>query len=82
MITDTELKIKGLTVLTECLGPVEAEKFISLLLREPFDYTKWQRRLWQREKVERLSRNAMKYRRHTEGQKFDAALPRRRKRQG
>ena len=41
MITDTELKLKGITVLTDALGNVGMEKFISLLLREPFDYTKW-----------------------------------------
>ena len=32
----------GIQVLVEKLGKVEAEHFVSLLLREPFDYTKWQ----------------------------------------
>ena len=42
MITDEELKIEGLKALTEALGDVQAEKFIALIMRSPFDYTKWQ----------------------------------------
>jgi len=41
MITDTEIKVKGLEILTDSLGLVEAERFIALIQREPFDYTKW-----------------------------------------
>lgn len=40
--TDTEIKLKGMEALISALGEVEAEKFISLILREPFDYTEWQ----------------------------------------
>ena len=39
MITNTEIKIKGLQILTELLGEREAERFIALIQREPFDYT-------------------------------------------
>jgi hypothetical protein len=46
MMTDTELKIKGFNTLVDTLGEVEAERFISLILREPFDYTKWQKHLF------------------------------------
>jgi hypothetical protein len=41
MMTDTEIKSKGLQILTKHLGNIEAEKFIALIQREPFDYTKW-----------------------------------------
>ena len=60
MITDTEVKIKGVRALTESLGKVGAERFIALIQREPFDYTKWQRSLWEGLSVEEISRNAMK----------------------
>jgi hypothetical protein len=33
-------------VLSEMLGPVDAERFIVLLRREPFDYTKWRENLY------------------------------------
>jgi hypothetical protein len=37
MLTDTVQKIKGFNTLVDTLGEVEAERFISLILREPFD---------------------------------------------
>ena len=59
MITNTEVKMKGIKALTESLGNVDAERFITLIQREPFDYTKWQRTLWEGESVADISRNAM-----------------------
>ncbi|MBE0436865.1 MAG: hypothetical protein IBX56_13790, partial [Methylomicrobium sp.] len=41
MITDTEIRTKGMQILSDYLGDVEAERFIALIQREPFDYTKW-----------------------------------------
>jgi hypothetical protein len=40
-ITDTEIKIKGMDALIAALGEVHAEKFVTLVNREPFDYTAW-----------------------------------------
>lgn len=59
MINDTEIKLKGLKVLTEHLGDVEAEKFITLIQREPFDYTKWRQGLDEEWSIEDISRKAM-----------------------
>ena len=63
MITDTEIKRQGIKALSDNLGLVETEKFIALLLREPFDYTKWQKNLFPDISPETLSKEAMKYRR-------------------
>lgn len=60
MITDTEIKINGVQALTKSLGSVGAERFIALIQREPFDYTKWQRTLWEDQSIEEISRTAMK----------------------
>ena len=62
MITDEELKVKGLKVLTEVLGDVQAEKFIALIIRAPFDYTEWHRKLWIEKSVEEISDAAMELR--------------------
>ena len=62
MITDTEIKIRGVRVLMESLGEIEAERFISLIQREPFDYTKWQRSLWAEKTVAEISSAAMRFR--------------------
>ncbi len=59
MITDTEIKQRGIKALIADLGNVQAARFISLIIREPFDYTKWQRNLWTDESVEALSKKAM-----------------------
>ena len=59
MITDTEIRIKGLNALAESLGDVEAERFISLIQREPFDYTKWRQGLDEELSIEEISKKAM-----------------------
>ena len=59
MRTDTEIRVDGLHALVEVLGAVEAERFINLILREPFDYTKWQRHLWRDRNVVEISKAAM-----------------------
>ena len=64
MMTDTELKVKGFNTLVDTLGEVEAERFISLILREPFDYTKWQKHLWENRSVEEISKSAMRQRKN------------------
>ena len=40
-MTDTLLKTKAMDVLVKNLGVVETERFIALVLKEPFDYTEW-----------------------------------------
>jgi hypothetical protein len=59
MSTDTEVRIRGLRALVEALGTVDAERFIALVLREPFDYTQWQRQLWTEKTVDEISQAAM-----------------------
>jgi len=62
MLTDIEIRKKGLRVLIDALGNVNAEKFISLIIKEPFDYTIWQSTLWNEKSVNQLSEQAMSYR--------------------
>ena len=62
MSTDTELRVKGLRALSDVLGQVEAERFVTLLLREPFDYTKWRSDLWADKTVGEISKAAMRHR--------------------
>ncbi len=60
-ITDNEIKLQGLDALISSLGEVQAERFITLMLREPFDYTEWQAKLWSDKSIEELSNMAMSY---------------------
>ena len=43
MMNTMEVIDKGMKCLSEQLGIIEAEQFISVIIRERFDYTKWQR---------------------------------------
>jgi len=61
-ITDTEVKQKGLGALIDALGEVDAERFIMLLNREPFDYTQWQKNIYSNLDVHELSKRAMQSR--------------------
>lgn len=62
MKTDTIVKQEGMDALISKLGYVDAERFIVLITREPFDYTKWRNQnLDEPLSVRQLSRKAMKY---------------------
>lgn len=63
MMTDSEIRVNGIKVLAESLGAVEGERFIALLSREPFDYTRWQRTLFEGQSVEALNDAAVAHRR-------------------
>ena len=54
------LRNQGMRVLINNLGQVEAQRFISLIIRDPFDYTEWQRGLFDAMSVKELSSLAMK----------------------
>ena len=54
------LRSEGMKVLINYFGRVEAERFISLIIREPFDYTEWQKDLFNNLSVKELSNIAMK----------------------
>ncbi|QAT61979.1 hypothetical protein EQM13_10470 [Acidilutibacter cellobiosedens] len=59
MRTDAVIRQEGMDVLIEKLGKVDAERFITLIIREPFDYTKWQENLFEDLTVRELSEKAM-----------------------
>lgn len=62
MKTDTVIKQEGMNALISKLGYVDAEKFIVLITKEPFDYTKWrEEHLDQNMDVRSLSKKAMEY---------------------
>ena len=58
-ITDSEIKQRGLGALMNALGEVNAERFITLLNRDPFDYTAWQRNNFEDKDIRQLSADAM-----------------------
>ena len=64
MRTDTVLRCDGMKVLTQHLGIVEAERFVTLIQREPFDYTEWRQRLFDDVPVDKFLEDAKRYSEH------------------
>ena len=62
MDTDTVIRNKGTTLLMKNLGLVEAERFIMLIQKEPFDYTEWQKNLFEDMSIEEISTKAAAFR--------------------
>ena len=55
MKSDTLVRIEGMEALLEKLDLVDAERFITLIRRDPFDYTRWRENLYQGMSVEDIS---------------------------
>ena len=60
-LSDTEVKVKGMNLLSQGLGLVDAERFVSLIQRDRSDYTKWRQDLFQGKSGDELSKEAQEY---------------------
>ena len=67
MRTDTVLRCDGMKVLAQHLGIVEAERFVTLIQRESFDYTEWRQNLFGDVTLENFLENARRYSENLEG---------------
>lgn len=62
MISSTvDIMNRGMECLTKSLGVIEAERFISTVIREKFDYTKWQREYFDSMAPGEFQRKALEY---------------------
>jgi hypothetical protein len=61
MRTDTEIKIDGMKALIHALGEVEAEQFVSAVMKERFDYTAWRQTGLPQASVTSVHEAALKY---------------------
>jgi len=61
MRTDTVLRCDGMKALALNLGIVEAERFVALIQREPFDYTEWRQGLFDDMSLDIFLENARRY---------------------
>jgi hypothetical protein len=46
MRTDIAVRHEAMDALVRALGLVDAERFISMVKRDTFDYTEWRRGMW------------------------------------
>jgi hypothetical protein len=61
MQSETTLRTKAMEVLVDNLGIVDAERFISIIKRDKFDYTEWQRDLYKNESIEEIYNKAVEF---------------------
>ncbi|MCC8060163.1 MAG: hypothetical protein LIO81_04870 [Clostridiales bacterium] len=61
MVNSIKIMDKGINCLLEKLGVVETEQFISVIIREKFDYTKWQREKFDHVSAEEFQEAAVAY---------------------
>ena len=61
MIATNDIMTRGMECLTKSLGVIEAEHFISAVIREKFDYTVWQRQYFDAMAPGEFHANAVKY---------------------
>ncbi len=61
MKTDTMIKQEGFQALKSKLDTVEVERFIVLINREKFDYTKWRKNLFENMTIDEIADKAGKY---------------------
>ena len=66
MRSNAVIKDEGMRILTKQLGPVDAERFIVLLRREPFDYTEWRQELFKDVSLDEFLTKADKYRKQAD----------------
>ncbi len=59
MITDAEIKQKGIHILAQYLGDVEAERFVAVMQRDRFDYTQFRQSMDEELSIDEISVKAM-----------------------
>ena len=62
MKPDAIVRSEGMEILAQNLGLIDAERFIMLIQKEPFDYTKWQENLFEHMTIEEISKKATEFR--------------------
>jgi hypothetical protein len=62
MISENVLRKEGYKALSAQLGILEAERFIAIIKRESFDYTKWRENLFPDVTAEEFLRSAANFR--------------------
>jgi len=59
--SETTLRLEAMNILVEKLGIVDAERFIDFVKRDNFDYTEWQRDLWEDKTIDEINEMAIKF---------------------
>jgi len=61
MRTDTVIKMEAIDLLLKTFGVLETERFITSIKNNNFDYTEWQKNLWNDKSIEELHEMATEF---------------------
>jgi len=61
MKSEIALRSEAMKILTKNLGKVDAERFISSIKKDQFDYTEWRKDLWKDKTIEEIHELAGQY---------------------
>lgn len=61
MRTDNVLQAEAMELIMQKFGAVDAERFISMVKRDTFDYTEWRREQWNDMTIEEIHTAATTY---------------------
>ena len=61
MRTDIDLKHEVIEVLLTTFGPLDTERFITSIKNNSFDYTEWQKNLWENKTIEEIHTMAIDF---------------------
>ena len=61
MRTDTVIKVEAIDLLLRTFGVLETERFITSIKSNNFDYTEWQKTLWNDKSIEELHKMATEF---------------------
>jgi len=61
MRTETVLKAEAIDLLLKTFGVLETERFITSIKSNNFDYTEWQKSLWNNTSIEELHKMATEF---------------------
>jgi len=61
MMTDNQILLRGMEALANAIGIVEAEKFISIIIRDSSDYTEWRKNLFKGKSLDEINNEAKNY---------------------
>jgi hypothetical protein len=61
MRSDIVLRTEAMTVLLDVFGAIDAERFISMIKQDSFDYTEWQRDLWSGKSIDEIHAMATEF---------------------
>lgn len=61
MKSDNQVKHEGFQLLFKHMDIVDAERFIALINRDRFDYTKWRKNLFENMTVDEIIENGRKF---------------------